>query len=135
MKRTKRSAKKKSARTAKRNAPRASSHSPAHQKLLLTVERLNEWRRRLSVLLRFNKRANVVTDLDELLMLLIEESKAVLNAERATVFLVDRKQNQLWSKVASGTETIRIPIDKGIAGHVVSTAQILNIKDCYKDPR
>lgn len=99
------------------------------------VKRLNEWRRRLSVLLKYGKKATTTTSLDELLMLLVDEAKVVLNAERATVFIVDKKNKTLWSRVASGTETIRIPLDRGIAGHVATTGQLLNIKDVYKDPR
>lgn len=101
----------------------------------IKIERLNKWRRRLSTLLKYAKQASTTTNLDELLQLLVEESKTVLNAERATVFLVDRKKNELWSKVASGTQTIRIPLDKGIAGAVATSGHLLNIKDVYKDPR
>ncbi len=99
------------------------------------VQRLSEWRRRLSVLLKYGKRAVTTTTVDELLQLLVEESKTVLNAERATVFLVDKKKNELWSRVASGTETIRVPLGKGIAGAVAVSGQLLNIKDVYKDTR
>ncbi len=99
------------------------------------IERLDKWRKRLSTLLKYAKRASTTTNLDELLQLLVEESKTVLNAERATVFLVDRKKNELWSKVASGTETIRIPLDKGIAGAVAISGQMLNIKNVYRDTR
>src|SRR5689334_12016409 len=66
------------------------------------IDHLNEWKRRLSVLLKFGKKAVATTNLDDLLQLLIEEAKMVLNAERATVFLVDKKQHELWSRVASG---------------------------------
>lgn len=99
------------------------------------IQRLNEWRRRLSLLLKYGKRASTTMNLDQLLQLLVEESTTVLNAERATVFLVDRKKNELWSKVASGTETIRIPLDKGIAGAVARSGEILNIPDVYQDSR
>ena len=99
------------------------------------IDRLNEWKRRLSVLLKFGKKAIATTNLDDLLQLLVEEAKMVLNAERATVFLVDKKHHELWSKVASGTKTIRVPLDKGIAGAVATSGKLLNIRDVYKDPR
>lgn len=99
------------------------------------IDRLNKWRQRLNTLLKFAKKASTTTNLDELLQLLVDESKMVLNAERATVFLVDKKKNELWSKVASGTQTIRIPLNKGIAGAVATSGQHLNIKDVYKDSR
>jgi hypothetical protein len=56
----------------------------------LKLVRLDIWRKRLSTLLKYAKKASTTTNLDELLQLLVEESKSVLNAERATVFLVDR---------------------------------------------
>jgi len=99
------------------------------------IERLSEWRRRLSLLLKFTKRASTTTKVDDLLLLLVEEARSVLNADRATVFLVDRKHQELWSKVASQTKDIRVPLDKGIAGSVVMTGQIENVADVYKDPR
>jgi putative methionine-R-sulfoxide reductase with GAF domain len=99
------------------------------------VGRLKKWQKRLSLLLKFTKQASTTTDLDQLLQLLIEESKQVLNADRATVFLVDKKKNELWSRVASGTETIRIPLNKGVAGAVAESRQLVNIRDVYKDPR
>lgn len=99
------------------------------------IERLSEWRRRLSILLKFTKRASTITKVDDLLLLLVEEAKSVLNADRATVFLVDQKNFELWSKVASESVPIRIPLDKGIAGTVAMTGEMENVADVYKDPR
>jgi signal transduction protein with GAF and PtsI domain len=105
------------------------------QSLQKKIKELNEWKRRLSVLLKFGTRASTTRSVDDLLLLLVEEAKAVLSAERATVFLWDKKEKILWSKVASGTETIRVPMDRGIAGSVLTTGQLQNIPDAYKDPR
>ncbi len=122
-------------RTSSDHSQNGSSSFHAIHELEQRITKLNEWRRRLSLLLKFGKKAVVTNNLDDLLQLLIEESKAVLMAERATVFLVDKKHNELWSKVASGTKTIRIPLDRGIAGAVAISGQLLNIKDVYKDHR
>lgn len=113
----------------------SSRTSPVIEELHKKIENLSEWKRRLSVLLKFGKKAVTTIKLDDLLQLLVEEAKMVLNAERATVFLVDKKQKELWSRVASGTKTIRVPWDKGIAGAVATSGQILNIRDVYKDSR
>jgi len=61
----------------------------------------------------------------------------VMNADRASLFLVDTVAGELWSKVAEGEESreIRIPIGKGIAGWVAQYDQLLNIKEAYSDPR
>jgi putative ABC transport system ATP-binding protein len=62
----------------------------------------------------------------------------VLNADRATLFLVDEPRGILWSKVAQGEGEkaldIRVPIGEGIAGHVAQTGEVLNIPDAYENP-
>ena len=47
----------------------------------------------------------------------------MLDAERATIFLVDRERQELWSKVAMGDDIgeIRVPLGQGIAGTVAVT--------------
>lgn len=59
----------------------------------------------------------------------------ILEADRTTIFLVDREKAQLWSKVAQGvdgkTSELRVPLDSGIAGHVATTGECLNIPDAY----
>ena len=62
----------------------------------------------------------------------------ILHAERATLFLVDRERGQLWSKVAQGDGRraleIRMPVTAGIAGHVATTGEVLNVPDAYTAP-
>lgn len=62
----------------------------------------------------------------------------ILQADRTTIFLVDEEKQQLWAKIAQGdagkAPEIRIPIDKGIAGHVATTGECLNIPDAYSHP-
>ena len=69
----------------------------------------------------------------------MNEARDLMQADRSTLFLFDREQHQLWSKVAtadgSNSVEIRIPSDRGIAGYVASTGQTLNIPNAYEDPR
>jgi adenylate cyclase len=62
----------------------------------------------------------------------------ILQADRATLFLVDAERGQLWSKVAQSDGEkpldIRVPGDAGIAGRVATTGKVLNIPDAYADP-
>ncbi|HEY9747241.1 MAG TPA: GAF domain-containing protein [Allocoleopsis sp.] len=62
----------------------------------------------------------------------------ILQADRTTIFLVDEEKGQLWAKIAQSDDgkapEIRIPIDKGIAGHVATTGECLNIPDAYSHP-
>ena len=76
-------------------------------------------------------------DLDKLFVEIVDKISKALEAERSSLFLVDRETNELWSKVAQQSELteIRFPISHGLAGHVTRTGEILNIKDAYKDNR
>jgi adenylate cyclase len=76
-------------------------------------------------------------NLDVLLSRLMHATTDLLNADRSTLFLYDRKTNELFSRVAEGLEMkeIRIPADRGIAGAVFTTRQTENIVDPYNDPR
>lgn len=100
--------------------------------------RLQEENNRLKVLLRLAENLQAHLELDNLLFFTMSEVARILNADRCTVFLLDEDKNELWSKVAMGIEKgkeIRFPAEKGIAGHVATTGEILNIPDAYKDPR
>ena len=55
--------------------------------------------------------------------------KELVNAERCTNYLIDREKQEMWSTLAQGSGEIRIPINKGIAGHVALSGEILNIPD------
>jgi Nif-specific regulatory protein len=75
-------------------------------------------------------------DLSTLLDLIAREATRLLEADRASLFLLDRENNQLWSKVALGSEEIlRFDARLGIAGSVVMTGQLVNVADARQDPR
>jgi putative ABC transport system ATP-binding protein len=76
--------------------------------------------------------------LDQVLEAFTLKIGQVLDADRATLFLVDRETKELWSKVAQGAGErpieIRIPIDSGIAGRVAATGRPMNVPDAYSEP-
>ena len=75
--------------------------------------------------------------LDELLKLIMQEITVLMDADRSTLFLVDKKRGEIWSKIALKAEVkeIRLPIGKGISGYVAQTGETINIPDAYNDPR
>lgn len=91
----------------------------------------------LVALLKIGQAVAAQTDIDALLKVIAEETKSAIQADRCSVFLYDRKNNELWSKIALGMDSqeIRFPADKGLAGHVVRTGETINIKDAYTDER
>jgi GAF domain-containing protein len=76
-------------------------------------------------------------DPDQLFSKILQSSCELLNAERSTLFLLDQEKKELWSKVTRGgsMQEIRLPVGKGIAGHVAASGETINIPDAYKDLR
>jgi CheY-like chemotaxis protein len=74
---------------------------------------------------------------DDLLDFLAREAVGEMAADRSSIFLLDESRHELWSRVALGMDeqVIRFPADRGIAGHVVTTGELLNVADPYADPR
>ncbi|MBL0059716.1 MAG: GAF domain-containing protein [Elusimicrobia bacterium] len=99
------------------------------------MEELSEWRRRLNLLLDYTRRMSLRKDLESLLSLVVEAAREILQAERCTVFLLDKKNNELWSRVATGERTIRVPAHRGIVGETISHRRVINITDAYADDR
>ncbi len=93
--------------------------------------------RRLERIIDASKLINSTLDLDELLMVILDIALRIVDADSGTVYLVDEKKGELWSKVleASDPITIRLPLGKGIAGYVAVTGDTLNIPDAYLDAR
>ncbi|XP_060548299.1 cAMP and cAMP-inhibited cGMP 3',5'-cyclic phosphodiesterase 10A isoform X2 [Pantherophis guttatus] len=89
---------------------------------------------------------NIVA-IDSLLENIMIYAKNLVNADRCALFQVDQKNNELYSdlfdigEVHEGkpvfrkTKEIRFSIEKGIAGQVARTGEVLNIPDAYADPR
>lgn len=88
-------------------------------------------------LVKIGRSITAVTDIDVLLKVIAEETKIAMQADRCTVFLLDKDKNEIWSKVALGmnSQEIRVPADKGLVGYVVKTGESLNIPDAYNDSR
>lgn len=89
-------------------------------------------------LVKISRSITALTDIDELLKVIAEETKNAMQADRCTVFLWDKVSNELWSKVALGVgenQEIRFPADKGLAGYVVQSGETVNITDAYSDSR
>ena len=81
-----------------------------------------------------------VQDLDKLLQLIIESATGVVQAEAASLLLLDPKTNTLYFKVATGAKgeavkDFRVKIGQGIAGHVAKTGRPLLIADAQQDER
>jgi adenylate cyclase len=76
-------------------------------------------------------------NLDILIQRIMSAASDLVDAERATLFVYDRKTGELWSRYAAGLHSgeIRVPSHAGIAGTVFTTGITENIPDVYADAR
>jgi adenylate cyclase len=77
-------------------------------------------------------------DLDALLLRVMTEATAMLDAERSTLFLHDSRASELVARVAEGNDgvnEIRFPDSVGIAGTVFTSGETINIPHAYADLR
>jgi sigma-B regulation protein RsbU (phosphoserine phosphatase) len=74
-------------------------------------------------------------DLMTMLAEVVNAAKQVLNADRGTVWLYDPEADELVLRVATGIDPVRVPADTGLVGSCARNRQIINVADCYADPR
>jgi phosphoserine phosphatase len=85
-------------------------------------------------------------DLMQILSVIIDAMRDLLNAERATVYEYDAVADELFTTVAHGLEPdggaadaetaeIRVSTHKGLCGESARTRQIINVADAHADPR
>jgi GAF domain-containing protein len=63
---------------------------------------------KLTALLEVGKAMAMERNLDRLLQLILTEVTKVMEADRSSLFLVDRERDELWSKIAQGLEVREI---------------------------
>jgi signal transduction histidine kinase len=76
-------------------------------------------------------------DLDELVGILLARITRIMDADQATLYLVDEDSSDLWSRFSHGgrPQEIRLALGRGLAGWVAKTGRPLNVKDAYQDVR
>jgi len=76
-------------------------------------------------------------DLDQLLELILEKITDLLDADRATLYLLDEARGELVSLIAVGDaiRSVRMKVGEGIAGVVARTGQTIRVRDAYRDKR
>lgn len=76
--------------------------------------------------------------LEQALFSFTAKAGQLLDAERASLFLVDRQRDSLIMRVAEDLPEdgeVRIPIGSGIAGAVAASGEAVRVDDAYADPR
>jgi Nif-specific regulatory protein len=101
-----------------------------------TRQSIPEKRGQLDPILNICQKMNSERDVSALLDLISREAARLTGADRASLFLLDRNKDELWSKVALGSEEIlRFDARSGIAGAVAQTGESINVKDAREHPQ
>ncbi|MBW4443980.1 MAG: GAF domain-containing protein [Plectolyngbya sp. WJT66-NPBG17] len=69
-------------------------------------------------------------DLDDTLKRVMDEAKALMNADRSTLWLIDLDREEIWTRIptAEGSmKELRLPIGVGFAGQVAASGEVINI--------
>jgi len=92
---------------------------------------------RLHTLVEASKLINRSISPDALFDSILTVARKNLDVERGTLYFVDDRRGEIWSKIASGLESseIRLPVGKGLAGSVAATGDMIILHDAYADPR
>jgi sigma-B regulation protein RsbU (phosphoserine phosphatase) len=74
-------------------------------------------------------------DLRTMLVEVVAAARQVLRADRGAVWLYDAAADELVLEVASDLARVRVPAGMGIVGTCARSRRLINVPDCYADPR
>ncbi|MEO8918116.1 MAG: GAF domain-containing sensor histidine kinase [Polyangiaceae bacterium] len=111
------------------NAPEGRSLDP--------VEALRHERRVSAALREVGVALGTTFDLDDLLELILSKLTELVEADRATLYLLDEVKKELVSRLVVGDKvrSIRMKLGHGIPGIVAQTGKSIRIRDAYSDPQ
>ncbi len=111
------------------NAPEGRSLDPA--------EALRHERRVSAALREVGVALGTTFDLDDLLELILSKLTELVEADRATLYLLDENKKELVSRLVVGDKvrSIRMKVGHGIPGMVAQTGKSIRIRDAYADPQ
>ncbi len=96
---------------------------PEHQQKLSYYKALHD----------IGNQIHAAKDINEILINLREKILSFFDADRITIYVVDGKRKEVYSRFAAGAiQEIRVPINnKSVAGYTANNAQITNIVNAY----
>ncbi|MEP7051466.1 MAG: GAF domain-containing protein [Pseudomonadota bacterium] len=111
------------------NAPEGRPLDPA--------EALRHERRVSAALREVGVALGTTFDLDDLLELILSKLTELVEADRATLYLLDEVKKELVSRLVVGDKvrSIRMKLGHGIPGMVAQTGKSIRIRDAYSDPQ
>jgi sigma-B regulation protein RsbU (phosphoserine phosphatase) len=73
--------------------------------------------------------------IDELVRLNADFARDLAGADRCSLWLIDETTHEIWTKVAHGVASIRIPWGQGLVGACILEDKVLLVNDAEHEPR
>ena len=83
----------------------------------------------------FGKKLMSMDDMENVLQLISDEAKSLVDAQRCSIFIVDKEDKILWTKLSDGIGRIVIGLDSGIVGVTYETKKPQIVNNPYEDKR
>ncbi len=83
----------------------------------------------------FGKQLLSDTSLDNALLLIADQAKDLVNADRCSIFMYDKEADMLWTKLSDGIGRIAISTTSGIAGDTFTEGEPRVVNNPYEDER
>lgn len=83
----------------------------------------------------FGKKLMALDSMDNVLELISQEAKRLLNTERCSIFIVDKEDQILWTTISDGIGKIVLSLDSGIVGETYQTKTPQLVNSPYDDAR
>ncbi|WP_321472476.1 SpoIIE family protein phosphatase [uncultured Paludibaculum sp.] len=87
------------------------------------------------VIFEYAARIGGAQDTGALLQLNADMARDLAGADRCSIWLVDATAREIWTKVAHGTSTLRIPLSHGLVGACIDSNESIVVNDTSSDPR
>lgn len=92
--------------------------------------------KRLKSLLDVAEALSGELQMDILIPNIMQRAKELVKSDRCSLFMVNETKDKLVTSFQGGlSNSIEIPLNKGIVGFTATTGEILNIEDAYEDSR
>ncbi len=89
----------------------------------------------LRTLLEVTRRLAAPVELRTILREVTQAACELLKAERASVWLLDEARGELVLEIAEDLPPVRLPLGTGLSGACARERRVIDVPDCYADPR
>lgn len=91
----------------------------------------------LHLIIKTAQSVNSKLKIEDVLQSIVDAARNLTEADRGTLYIVDKEKSEIWSKILDGKELkeIRLKFGEGVAGWVVNNKETVNIKDVQYDHR